>query len=113
MSDLSASTKSISFRQIDEVQTGLPGIIPSIGRATALLLQKGNTDTAMIYQMSVSLMHAAGSVLFGGIYDLVGLALDLLIDSDIFFLPASRLRTAGEDKNQFDMRITVFELKDR
>ena len=66
----------------------------------------------MIDQVAIPFVHAAGSVLFGGIYDLVGLALDLLIDSDIFFLPASRLRVAGEDKNQLDVRILLLELKD-
>ena len=75
--------------------TGLVVACFETGGSSPALGQVRYTDTTMIHQMSVPLVHTSPRIFHGSISHLIGRLFDLLIDPDILFRPAPRLCFTG------------------
>lgn len=94
--------------KVDDLQPLLFSVVHCVGRSAAVLCQIADTNTAVIHQVAVPLVHTAFGVLLGGIDHLIRQSLDALIFLHISDRPVSCLCPAGEYQNQLDMRKTPF-----
>jgi hypothetical protein len=89
---------------IDYLQSLFLRILDGVSCPSARSIHIADTDTAVVYQMTVALIHTARCVLLGCINYFIRTALDALILFYIPPVPALRLGQAGKDKDQFDTR---------
>ncbi len=104
---------TLSLRNIDYLQALGSGVVHGIRCAAGLLGEVADAQTAIIDQVTVSLVHTAAVILLGGIGDLIGGFHDPVILRYIGLLPSPRLIAAREDKDQTNLRVDFLQSQNR
>jgi len=87
-------------------------IFDSVGCSSTIFGLIAYTYAAVIYQMAVALEHTSSGVHLGSVHHLIRLGLDALVFLYILGGPAPCLRQAGQNKDQFNVQVLLFQLED-
>ena len=101
------------FRYIYNVKSILSRIVNGIVCPTSIFRQITNTQTTVIHEVSVSLMHTPAIIHFRGIDYFVGCCLYPLVLIYIHLFPARGLCFARKNKNKLYVRVTFFQFQNR
>ena len=104
---------TLSLRNIDYLQALGLGVVHGTCRATGRFCEVADAQTAIIDQVTVSLVHTAAVILLGGIGDLIGGFHDPVILRYIGLLPSPRLIAAREDKDQTNLWVDFPQSQNR